>query len=193
MNREREDQLHRVIEQVVEELAICVRQVSVEELVQAGALIEAAPRIFVAGAGRSGLCMRSFAMRLMHLGKTIYIVGETTTPSIVTGDLLILGSGSGRTASLVAMTDQARRQGAKILIFTATISSPLANLADHHVIIPAPMPKSSSEGVGPSSIQPMRTLFEQALLIVSDALVLGLMQQMGIDAAQMSERHANLE
>ena len=90
-----------------------MRQVSTESLTQAAALMEFSSRIFVAGAGRSGLCMRAFGMRLMHLGKTVYVVGETTTPSIAATDLLILGSGSGRTASLLAMAEQAQRRGAQ--------------------------------------------------------------------------------
>ena len=95
-------------EQVLAEVAACVRQVSAESLAQAGMLMEAASRVFVAGVGRSGLCMRALGMRLMHLGKTVYVVGETTTPSIAAENLLILGSGSGRTASLLALAGQAR-------------------------------------------------------------------------------------
>ncbi|NLW76696.1 MAG: SIS domain-containing protein, partial [Methanomicrobiales archaeon] len=34
-----------------------------------------AERIFVVGAGRSGFVAKSFAMRLMHLGFTSYVVG----------------------------------------------------------------------------------------------------------------------
>ncbi len=73
--------------------------------------------------------MRAFGMRLMHLGKTVHVVGETTTPGIAATDLLILGSGSGRTASLVVMAEQARRLGAKVLLFTTDAESPLARLA----------------------------------------------------------------
>lgn len=35
-----------------------------------------AKRIFVAGEGRSGFMGKAFAMRLMHLGATVYAVGE---------------------------------------------------------------------------------------------------------------------
>ena len=43
------------------------------------------------------------------------------------------------------------------------------------------------------SVQPLGTLFEQSLLILCDSLILELMQRSGIGAAQMLERHANLE
>ena len=49
----------------------------------------------------------------MHLGYTVYFVGEPTTPSIQEGDLLILGSGSGNTASLVSNAKKAKDQGSK--------------------------------------------------------------------------------
>ena len=83
--------------------------------------------------------------------------------------------------------------GAKILLFTTDATSPLAELADHRVIIPAPSLKTSQEIRGLISTQPLGTLFEQSMLILCDSLILRLMQRLGVDAAQMSERHANLE
>jgi len=177
-----------VTEQVLTEVVACVHQIPAESLVQAAMLMETAPRIFVAGVGRSGLFMRAFGMRLMHLGKTVYVVGETITPGITAADLLILGSGSGRTTGLLGVAEMARRQGAKILLFTTDAASPLAELADHQIVIPAP---SFKEAEG--SVQPMGSLFEQSLLILCDSLILKLMQRGGVDAAQMLERHANLE
>ena len=180
--------MESMLEQILSEVIACVRQVSAESLTQAEMLMETAPRIFVAGAGRSGLCMRALGMRLMHLGKTVYVVGETTTPSIAAEDLLILGSGSGRTTGLLAMAEKARSRGAQILLFTTDATSPLAELADRRIVIPAP---SLREAGG--SLQPMGSLFEQSLLILCDSLILKLMQRSGVDAAQMLQRHANLE
>lgn len=180
--------MESIIEQLLAEVGVCLRQVSIESLTQAVLLMETSPRIFVAGAGRSGLVMRAFGMRLMHLGKTVYVVGETTTPSISAADLLIFGSGSGRTAGLLGVAEMARRQGAQILLFTTDATSPLAELADHRIVIPVP---SLREAEG--SLQPMGSLFEQSLLILCDSLILKLMRRTGVDAAQMLERHANLE
>jgi len=187
------DQVDTVIERILSEVADCVRQVSTESLIQAAVLMESSPRIFVAGAGRSGLCMRAFGMRLMHLGKTVYVAGETTTPSITVADLLILGSGSGRTASLLAMAEQARRLGAQVLLFTTDAESPLAKLSSLRVVIPAPSFRVTDETHDSISIQPLGTLFEQSMFILCDSLILGLMQQTGVSAVQMFERHANLE
>jgi 6-phospho-3-hexuloisomerase len=181
------------LDQILAEVSACVHQVSTENLAHAAELMEFCPRIFVAGAGRSGLCMRALGMRLMHLGKTVYVVGETTTPSIAATDLLILGSGSGRTTGLLVMAERARRQGAKILLFTTDAASPLAELADYRVVIPAPSLTATAGISDLVSVQPMGTLFEQSMLILCDGLILGLMQKTGTNAAQMFERHANLE
>jgi len=182
-----------VIEQILAEVADCARQVSAESLIQVEGLLDAASRVFVAGAGRSGLCMRALGMRLMHLGKTVYVVGETTTPSIASENLLILGSGSGQTASLLAMAAQARGKNAKILLFTTDANSPLSEQADLCVVIPAPSFRATDEAHNSISVQPLGTLFEQSMLIVCDSLILRLMQRNAISSTQMFERHANLE
>ena len=182
-----------VIEQVLSEIMACVKQVPPEVLIQAADLIESAPRIFVAGAGRSGLCMKAFGMRLMHMGKTVHVVGETTTPGIMAGDLLVIGSGSGQTASLVAIAEQAQRKEAKVMLFTVNAASPLAKLADHQIVIPAPSYRAYEGGHNLTSVQPLGTLFEQSMLILCDSLILGLMQRMGVNVVEMFERHANLE
>ncbi len=182
-----------VIERILGELGDCVRQVPAESLAHAGALIESASRIFVAGAGRSGLCMRAFGMRLMHLGKTVHVVGETTTPGIAATDVLIIGSGSGRTTSLCAMAEQARRLGAQVLLFTTDAESPLARLSDLQVVIPAPSFRVMDDMHDSISVQPLGTLFEQSMLILCDSLILGLMRRTRISAVQMFAHHANLE
>ena len=73
-------------------------------------------RIFIAGAGRSGLVSRFFAMRLMHAGYSVFIVGEIVTPSIRKGDLFMVLSGSGETETMLAFTKSAKKQGAKIAL-----------------------------------------------------------------------------
>jgi 6-phospho-3-hexuloisomerase len=183
------------IDMVAREIADCLSRVSCDELEVALENVARADRIFITGAGRSGLAMRGFAMRLMHLGKTAYVVGETSTPGIAAGDLLIIGSGSGRTASLLTAAGKAREIGARLLLFTLDAASPLAALADDIVVIPASSPKAASTPLSNPihSVQPMGTLFEQALLLVLDACVLRLMQENKISSQQMFARHANLE
>jgi 6-phospho-3-hexuloisomerase len=44
-----------------------------------------------------------------------------------------------------------------------------------------------------NSIQPARSLFEQALLLYLDSIVLSLMESMRISERKIERRHANLE
>jgi 6-phospho-3-hexuloisomerase len=185
--------MDELIEKVLAEITTCLHGVPGANLAKARALIEAAPRIFVSGAGRSGLVMRALGVRLMHLGKTVYVVGESTTPSIQENDLLIIGSGSGQTPTQLAIAYKAQSQGAIILVFTTNPRSPLAKSADNHITIPAQSLEEVAEGDNLKSFQPMGTLFEQSLLIICDVIILWLMRQPGVSAAQMRLRHANLE
>jgi 6-phospho-3-hexuloisomerase len=182
-----------LLEIVLAEITTCLRLVPGESLAKAGALIEAAPVIFVCGAGRSGLMMRALGTRLMHLGKKVYVVGDSTTPSIKSGELLIIGSGSGQTSTLRAIAQKAQSQGANILLFTTNPASPLAKCADQYVALPAPSLENGAEEWDQMSMQPMGTLFEQSLLIVCDTITLWLMSRAGVSVSQMRERHANLE
>lgn len=155
---------------------------------EAGALalaVSRANRVFLGGMGRSGLMMRAFAMRLMQLGVEVHVVGDTTTPSIRRGDLLILGSRYGRSGSLAHYVEIARREKARVAVVTMDGKTPLARTADLVATIPVP------EG-GPSQ-QPLGTLFEQSLLVYLDAVVLLLKRLLHKTERAMSKRHTNLE
>ena len=180
------------ISQILDELRGTMRHVrndSAEKLVDA---IIDTQRIFVAGAGRSGLAMKSFAMRLMHLGFDTYVVGETVTPSITEKDVLLIGSGSGSTSSLVTSANKADAIGATICLITIDENSPIGQVAEVILTIPAPTPKIDRD-FGFRSVQPMGSLFEQSLLLTLDAIILLLMERTGKTPESMFTRHANLE
>lgn len=148
-------------------------------------------KIFLAGAGRSGLMARAFAMRLMHMGIDAYVVGESITPNITENDMLIIGSGSGETRSLLSMAEKAKSLQASVAAVTIFPESAIGQLADIAVKLPgSPKDKSDSRY---STIQPMGSLFEQTLLLFFDAVILRLMEQKGYDSTTMFGRHANLE
>lgn len=148
-------------------------------------------QIFVAGAGRSGLMGRAFAMRLMQAGQAAYVVGETVTPGIGPGDVLVLGSGSGETGGLVIMAEKAKAAGAAVVLVTLTPESSLGDLADYTVKLRG-TPKDQGGG-NYATIQPMASLFEQTLLVFYDAVILRIMEQTGQTTSQMFGKHANLE
>ena len=182
-----------LVEAVMKELRECLLAVRRERVEQAVEEIARCKRVFVAGMGRSGAGVRAHAVRLMHLGRTVHVVGETTTPPIASDDLLLIGSGSGRTASLIATGEKAKKAGARVLLVTIDPESPLAQLADCVVEVPAPAPKVVSERRLPDSVQPMGNLFEQALFILLDIFVMMLMARDGLTSDEMFARHANLE
>lgn len=175
------------------EVGRCLSGIDEESLEGALAVLRPAPRIFLAGAGRSGLAVRAFAMRLVHLGRAAHVVGDTTTPAIRAGDLLVIGSGSGRTASLLAAARKARELGVTVLLFTIDVGSPIAQLADRVVRIDAPSPKAAEAPGVARSIQPMGSLFEQTLFLLLDTLVVALMRAENLTSDAMFARHANLE
>jgi 6-phospho-3-hexuloisomerase len=163
------------------------------DLTAAGAiipLIQQAERIFVVGAGRTGLALKAAAMRLMHLGLTVFVVGETTTPAIKAGDLLLAGSGSGTTSTIVKAAEKAAAAGAQILAISTTTDSPLAALATQLLVLPAAQKQDHG---GTISQQYAGSLFEQSVLLLTDAIFQTLWALDGTPAEELWKRHANLE
>ena len=148
-------------------------------------------KVFVAGAGRSGFMAKSFAMRMMHMGIDSYVIGETVTPNFEKEDILIIGSGSGETKSIVSMAEKAKSIGGKIATVTIFPDSTIGQLADVTIKLPG-SPKDQSKG-DYKTIQPMGSLFEQTLLLFYDAVILRFMEKKGLDTNKMYGRHANLE
>ncbi|KGA95756.1 3-hexulose-6-phosphate isomerase [Alkalihalobacillus alcalophilus ATCC 27647 = CGMCC 1.3604] len=148
-------------------------------------------KIFVAGAGRSGLMGKSFVMRMMHMGIDAYVVGETVTANLEKDDLLIIGSGSGETKTLVAIAEKAKSLGGTVAVITISPESTIAKLADIVIKLPgATKDQSKSEY---KTIQPMGSLFEQTMLLFYDALILRFMKKKSLDSNKMYGKHANLE
>ncbi|WP_110929145.1 6-phospho-3-hexuloisomerase [Bacillus massiliglaciei] len=148
-------------------------------------------KVFVAGAGRSGLMAKSFAMRMMHMGIDAYVIGETNTPAFSKEDLLIIGTGSGETKSLVSMAEKAVKIGGSVAAVSIFPESAIGKLADIAVKLPG-SPKDQSEG-DYKTIQPMGSLFEQTMLLFFDAVILRIMEKKGLDSENMYGIHANLE
>jgi len=145
--------------------------------------------VFAVGSGRSGLALRMGAMRLMHLGRIVHVVGETTTPAIRAGDLLIAVSGSGSTSAVVHAAEVARTQDAVVAAITTNASSDLARAATHVLIIPA---AEKTHQVAQVSQQYAGTLFEQMVIVLLDAVFHELWQRSGVPGEELYRRHSNL-
>jgi len=150
-------------------------------------MIDKASRIFVSGAGRSGLVARFFAMRLMHGGYDAYIVGEVVTPSIRKGDLFIVISGSGETETMIAFTKRAKEQGAEVVLLSTKKSSTIGDMAGFVCQI------GTAEQYGKIAGMPMGTTFELSTLIFLEATIAHIIHEKGIPEEEMRTRHANLE
>lgn len=149
-------------------------------------------RIFVTGLGRSGLMMRGFAMRLMHLGRRVYHVGDVVTPAIRKGDLLIIGSRTGRSPVLSFFIETAHKVKADVAVVTANPSSPVARKADVVLTIDDRKVAAKRKAAGEPYL-PLGSLFEQALLLVLDQVVVDLMKQLEMTEADLARIHSRFE
>lgn len=179
---------------ILEELSQDAKQVSQKNVEEVEELILNAKRVFVSGAGRSGFAARAFSNRLMHLGLDVHFVGEPTCPSIREGDLLIIGSGSGKTESLVTNAKKAKREGAKLATITIHLDGEIGSIADAYIQIPGISSRVSGTGVEKApSIQPNGSSFEQLSWLIYDSMVVDLKKKLNQTQDQMNYRHANME
>ena len=158
--------------------------------------IMGAKKIFLLGAGRSGLAARAFAMRLMHMGFQVHVVGETTAPAVQPEDLVIAVSGSGETTSVANLGAIAKKIGSKLATITSNGDSTLGKISDVVVIIPG-RPKEDMEYedyherrmIGYTQLAPLGTVFEITALVFLDAVISELMVKTGSSEAELKKRH----
>ncbi len=148
-------------------------------------------RIFTIGAGREGLSTKAFAMRLTHLGKTSHWIWDDTTPAIGKGDLLVNVCGPGHIDTIDQVVRYAKAAGATIVTISAADSGYCVEQADIKVKLPAAAYRASGKFV--ETKQPMGNLFEQALYIMYDIVVMMAREEMGIPEEEMVARHRNIE
>ena len=157
--------------------------------------------IFVTGAGRSGLAAKAFAMRLMHLGLSSYVVGETISPAINGGDCIIAISGSGETNTIVSAAKIAKNRGSKVLAVTSYPESTLGKLADAYLFVKGRTKKEVDDENymrrqihgNYTSLTPLGTAFELTTLVFLDAIVSELMEKMEQTESDLKARHTVLE
>lgn len=183
----------------IAQIAERIEDAKVDRLLEA---IQGARRVFVMGAGRSGLVAKAFAMRLMHLGLQSFVVGETITPSFGRGDVMVIFSGSGRTRTVVDIASTAKEMGGTLCVITANPSSGVGAMADVVVEIESnrdPLDDESCEFdrrqmTGEhKSFAPLGTLFETTAMIFADAVISRLMELGHVDEGEMKTRHTNIE
>ena len=161
-----------------------------------------AKRIYVIGAGRSGLVAKAFAMRLMHLGLKAYVVGETITPALNKGDVMVIFSGSGRTKTVADLAETAKEIGGRICLITSNGESRIGKISDCLVIIEHHRDDVEDDAAefeirqmmgDHKSFAPLGTLFETASMIFADAVISRMMEITMTDENALKNRHTNIE
>lgn len=178
---------------ILNELRQLSEKIDNRQLEQYANEIAAAKRIYAAGAGRSGLAIKAFAMRLMHLGKDVHILGDATVPHAGAGDLLLIGSGSGETKSLISAAEKAKSCGMRVALNTIDDTSALAKLADIIIVLPGASQKVQNDAKKITSIQPMGSSYEQLSWLIYDSVIMALMEKLSQTNDEMFARHANIE
>lgn len=161
-----------------------------------------AKRVYVVGAGRSGLVAKAFAMRLMHLGLHAYVVGETITPALNKGDVMVIFSGSGRTKTVADLAETALDIGGRICLITSNADSRIGKIANCTVIIEHHRDEVADEAAefeirqmmgDHKSFAPLGTLFETASMVFADAVISRMMEITKTDESALKNRHTNIE
>jgi 6-phospho 3-hexuloisomerase len=147
-----------------------------------------ANRVFVYGAGRSGLVARAFAIRLVHLGFQTFVIGETIGAPVKKDDLVFIVTGSGETIPAVMTAEIAEKKGAKLVVVTSRADSPIVKFADIPVILCAECKENERK-----YLAPLGTLFEASSWLLMDGIIAELMRQKGETEKSMQARHATLE
>ena len=164
-------------------------------------IIIGSKNIFVTGAGRSGLAAKAFAMRLMHLGLSAYVVGETISPAIYADDCIVAISGSGETNTIVSAARIAKNRGSKVLALTSYPDSTLGQICDSYILVKGRTKKEVDDENymkrqihgNYTSLTPLGTAFELTTLVFLDAIVSELMEKMHQTESDLKARHTVLE
>ncbi|WP_418969462.1 6-phospho-3-hexuloisomerase [Alloscardovia omnicolens] len=178
----------RLLDVILEEIQGVIAHMDENDLNKALDVVAPSSRVYATGEGRSGFQARSFAMRMMHIGYTSYMMGETICPSMHEGDVLVAISGSGSTRRTVEDAQATAKLGVKVIAVTSKPESALAQTADAVIVVPGRV-KGESGG----SVQLLSSLFDQSVHIALDALCLKISQRDNVSDAQAGANHANVE
>ncbi|MHB8053285.1 MAG: 6-phospho-3-hexuloisomerase [Methanoregula sp.] len=199
MESHRVQEMMRLMASKIREIANTISDEDAEKFIQE---LLSAKRIYVIGAGRSGLVAKAFAMRLMHLGLHAYVVGETITPALNKGDVMVIFSGSGRTKTVADLAETARDIGGRICLITSNADSRIGKIADCIVIIEHHRDAVADDAAefeirqmmgDHKSFAPLGTLFETASMVFADAVISRMMEITQVDESALKNRHTNIE
>jgi 6-phospho-3-hexuloisomerase len=175
----------------LDELGAVLDRVDDAAVERAVDLIAKARTVVVFGGGREGLQIRGLAMRLFHLGRSVAVVGDMTTPAIGPGDLFVVTVGPGEISTALALIGVAKQAGARVLVITAQPDGRAPRLADFVLAVPA---QTMADDQGATlSVLPMGSLYEGAIYLLFEIMILKLKSKLKVSAEAMRANHTNLE
>ena len=172
------------LQYILKEMQEALTKVEPSAVEKAISTILSSKKIFIYGVGRSGLVGQAFAVRLVQLGFDVHFVGDMTTPFVDETDLVIIVSNTGETMSAVQTANIVRRVGAKVIAVTSNPNSKLGHASN--IILEVGQARDDQK----KRFAPLGTIFEDAALVLFDALIPSIMERMGQNEASLRRRHA---
>ena len=191
--------IKKTTEEITRHALAVINKIEEEQVSQMIETIINSDCVFIVGTGRSELVGKMFAMRLMHLGFTVYVVGDVTTPAIKDSDCLIAISGSGETKTVTLAAGTSKDVGASVIGITANLESTLSKLLDVVINIDSktkePWKHYTSNVLKGNydDLTPMGTLFEDSTHLFLDGLIAEFMALLGKKEQDLKKRHAIIE
>ena len=178
----------QTIREILTHLEGYLKIVDESKIIQCAEILLEANKIFIYGAGRSGMVGKMCAQRLMHLGFSSYFLSETITPRFTSNDCLIVISGSGETLTPISISKGAKDIGGKIIALTANPHSTIGKSADLAIIV-----KGQTKDAKQEALAPFTSLFDITALVVLDAMTRVIMNRIGKTEDDIHQTHASLE
>lgn len=143
-------------------------------------------RVIISGMGKSGHISNKIAATLASTGTPAFFVhpGEALHGDLgmITGeDTVIAISNSGTTEELVTLASVVKRLGTKVIGMSGDQSSPLGEIADHHLNIGVDK-EACPMGLAPTSSTTVT-------LVMGDALAVALLEARGFTAEDFARSH----
>ena len=174
---------------VIRDLSGAVERIDGRDVDRVVSCISNARHVSVFGCGREGLQIRGFAMRLFHLGRSVSVVGDMTTPAISKGDLLLVTAGPGMLSTALALVGVAKTAGAHVLTITAEPEGPVPKMSDAILVLPA-QTMANDHG---ENVSILGSVYEGALFVLFEVIILKLKTSLKVTDEVMRSNHTNLQ
>ena len=177
------------------EMLTSVDQAEIDALADA---MVAAKRIFVSGWGRAGNNIKILSMNCSQIGLKTHVVGDNSCPSMNERDILIIGSGSGGTKSMLLFAGQAKSHGSKVGLIVGKHGSELEKIADYTVHIEDNVMIANDycppEGMATLEEQLVQSnAYYPVMQSVCDTITAYCADKLGVTPEDMGRNHNNIE